>query len=118
MSQWGAGAHPGQLVVLTAESNSRIGHCWMRGRILDGDLAMVVAHAGDYFWSYKLVNYGWIFGGGPYKNRIGYNLIEASEFGAYVTGQPYKYQPTTREMHLLLAGEKVALDAEPMKLAT
>lgn len=91
------------LVSLSPKDFSRVGHCWMRDRLLDGDLAMVLSHAGDAFWDYVLVEHGsWIRHGK--ENRHGYRLIGESRFGAYVLGTPFKYQPTEREYHLLVAG--------------
>ena len=111
-------AHVGQLVALSAKDNNRLGIVWMKGRILDGDLAMVVSHAGDCYWQYKLINHGaWLCGKsrGAYENRIGFQLIDGSEFGAYTIGEPYQYQLTAREIHLLLAGECIPLDADPRR---
>lgn len=83
----------------------------MRGRLLEGDVAMVVRHSGDSYYTYKLVNFGATAGDGRYRGRCLYQLIDASAFGAYELGTPYAYQPTEREIHLLLAGESIALDA-------
>ena len=105
-----AGHRVGLLVKVGAKDNSRVGHCWMRGRLLDGDLAMCVAHAGDCFWRYQLVEHGFTIG---CTGRKGYKLLDGAKFGAYVLGEPLEWQPTEREMHLLLAGEMVSLDAEP-----
>jgi hypothetical protein len=85
----------------------------MKGRLLDGDLAMAVRWSGDCFWYYRLIEFSpnRRFGDGPYKGQCVYRLIAGSEFGAYVIGAPYELQPTDREKHLLLAGESIGLAA-------
>jgi hypothetical protein len=107
------GMRVGLFVRVQAEDVGRVGHCWMRGRLIVGDLAMAIAHSGDGFWNYQLVQSGFYFGEGRYAGRRGYALIEQSEFGAYAMGIPFEYQPNGPEIHLLLAGEHIALSAEP-----
>jgi hypothetical protein len=99
------GHHQGLIVRLSAEDNERVGHCWMEGRLKDGDLAMAIEQSGDCFWDYQLLE----------KDAVGYRLIKESEFSAYVLGKKHEYQPSPREVRLLLAGESVALEARPLE---
>jgi hypothetical protein len=87
----------------------------MKGRLKDGDLAMCIKHSGDCFWYYQLVDNDFSFY--PQfdidkKLRRGYRLIKESNFGAYTLGDAYEFQPTDREFHLLMAGERTALEAD------
>ena len=119
--EWSTGgAHVGQFVRIREEDFSRVGHCWMRGRLLVADIAMVHRHAGDAFWDYLLVAGGNTWIKTPKGERHGYALIPESRFGAYVLGAPFEIQPSEREYHLLLAGMGtdfpwVALDADDAK---
>lgn len=103
------GAYPGLIVQIRPQDFDRVGNFWMKGRLLDGDLAMVVQHSGDCFWTYQLVENHTVNGS---THKRGYRLLPKSEFGAYVLGEKYKFQPTTREMHLLMAGEYISMDAD------
>jgi hypothetical protein len=106
---WQTGAHVGQVVALSARDNARIGHCWMRGRLRDGDLAIVVRHSGDGFWTYRLLEGGAHCTNGHTPGVAAYSVCRGSDFGAYVCGIPTELQPTERQMHLLLAGESVSI---------
>jgi hypothetical protein len=110
---WRTGSKQGLLVTVSPKDFSRVGHNWMRGRLLDGDLLFRLKPSGDCFFQYRLVQHGFIIGA---TNRPGYRLIKESEFGAYDLGTSYRYQPTEREMHLLLANETTSLDAEAIGL--
>lgn len=104
---WRSGGHDvGTVVRLSEKDNGRVGYCWMRGRLKDGDLAVAVAHAGDCFWSYELLECVGFLGN---SEQRGYRLIPGSKFGAYTLGQP-AVELTAREKHLLLAGESVPLE--------
>lgn len=98
------GHHVGTLVVLRAGDNGRVGRVWMAGRILDGDVAMAVRHAGDCFWSYQLLQHGFYQGMSTIRSC---RLIAPSEFGAYTCGRVTRWQPNDLEVHLLFAGESV-----------
>lgn len=102
------GVHTGQLFTVRPEDFGRVGNCWMRGRLKEGDLIFSMGHSGDCFWTYCLVEHDvfTVHGQGLYK------LIPESSFGAYVLGELYPSQPTDREVHLLLAGEGIPLDAD------
>jgi hypothetical protein len=109
MSNWRlGGVAPGQLFVVHAQDFGRVGHCWMKGRLKDGDLIMSIGLSGDCFWTYCLVeNHSTNMYG-----RQQYRLIKESSFGAYTIGELYGFQPTDREAHLLQAGEYVTLEAD------
>lgn len=102
------GVHTGELYVIRPEDFGRVGNCWMKGRLKDGDLIIATGHSGDCFWTYCLVEHGSV----NVEGRQLYKVIPESSFGAYVLGEPYPSQPTEREVHLLLAGESVPLDAD------
>lgn len=111
------GHYPGLIVSIDETDFSRVGNCWMNGRLKKGDLAMVLSHSGDCFFDYALVaTKFWINDGKEYRPdlpmRHGYRLIQESKFGAYTLGTTYKYQPTTREYHLLMAGETTTMEAD------
>lgn len=99
--QWRTGVfYPGMLVELSEKDNARLGNVWMKGRVRNGDLAIVVEHAGDCFWTMQLVRHDSVNING---DRM-YQVIEGAIFGAYVCGTPHPVQPTAKEMHLLLGG--------------
>lgn len=107
--RWRGDHYPGLVLRVLEDDNRRVGQCWMRGRLKEGDIIMCLEHAGDCFYNYALVR--------PNKSknesivtRDGkqvYQLIEGSRFGAYQLGTPHDWQPSTREFHLLMAGEMV-----------
>ena len=100
---WGTGGvRVGKIVTIHEKDFGNVGYCWMKGRLKDGDLAIAVRHSGDSFWSYMLLEET-----GTYRGQRAYKVIPESVFGAYVLGTDYAWQPTEREMHLLLAGERV-----------
>jgi hypothetical protein len=110
MNNWGTGGHSVGLIVMIDENDfHRVGNCWMNGRLLKGDLAMAICHSGDCFWTYQLIDNKSHLGSSGHR---GYKLIVESKFGAYALGRPYHIQPTKREMHLLLAGEHISLEAD------
>jgi hypothetical protein len=104
----------GVILRLSKQSNSRVGNCWMAGRIIDGDLALNLGASGDCFHNYALLRQG-----SPTRWKdtglfvSEYSIIEGGLFGAYEgVGIAYEFQPTNREMHLLMAGEYVQLESE------
>ncbi len=100
------GYENGRIIEVT--DPSRMGNCWLRGRIFKGDIAMVTSHSGDCFFQFILIE----------RFANGTKLHAKSEFGAYAgVGEPSKMQLTAREYHLLSAGEmikKVIPDVEEM----
>ena len=86
--------------------NSRVGHCWMAGRLRKGDLLLCIEHSGDCFNNYVLCEL--------HTNAI--RALHGSKFGAYVFGDPLVEELTAREFHLLMAGESVALTEGRAKL--
>jgi len=108
---WRDGGHyQGLIVRIGPDDLDRVGSCWMKGRLLVGDLAMAISGSGDCFWNYQLVQNNAYLGR---SGKKGFRLIPESQFGAYVLGTPLEFQPTNRERHLLLAGEHITLEADP-----
>ena len=101
MNNWNEGNSIGTMYVLEEKDLSRIGHSWMEGRLRAGDVVLCTAHSGDYFNDYILID--------VYSNGI--NAILGASFGAYTMGTPTQWQPSAREYHLLLAGERVNINA-------
>lgn len=115
MGEWRSGGHrPGLILVIGEQDLSRLGHVWMQGRLLVGDLIMCLRRSGDCFWQYCLVGHRHPLDPfcSPECYGRGYRLMPFTEFGAYVLGTPYVYQPSEREFHLLMAGERIELSAE------
>ncbi len=54
-------------------ANSRIGNCWMAGRLKKGDLLLCLEHAGDCFHNFMLIE----------KTNNAWRGIPGSKFGAY-----------------------------------
>lgn len=108
-SSWETGGHhPGLVLVVRQEDLGRVGNCWMKGRLKVGDIIMCISHSGDCFWNYMLLEHMGMDGFKKPAANV-YRLIEGAKFGAYSLGAPSLLQPTTREMHLLLAGESVSV---------
>jgi hypothetical protein len=98
MRDWNKGNEIGSIYLIeTQEDINRMGHSWMEGRLKIGDFILCTEHSGDCFNEYVLINL--------FYN--GLNAVLASKFGAYSLGKKTKWQPTSREFHLLLAGEDV-----------
>jgi hypothetical protein len=92
------GNEPGRLYILATEDLSRVGNCWMKGRLKVGDVILCIDHGGDYFNDYLLMDVRDSF----------IRAIVASEFGAYMLGTKLHWRPTKREFHLLCAGESIS----------
>lgn len=98
MGNWGGGNTIGCIYRLTKHDTGRVGHCWMRGRLIEGDLALCIAHAGDCFYQYILLDVG-----GNYIRGVA-----ESRFGSYsFAGEAVEWIPSNRELHLLCAGETI-----------
>lgn len=109
-SDWHVGDQfAGGLRIIRKADFSQVGHCWMAGRLLEGDLVMAMQLTGDCFWTYCLVEHDFRISA---TGRPGYKLIPQSAFGAYVLGVPYQVQLSAREFHLLMAGQMTSLEAE------
>ena len=90
---WGGGYNVGKLIRLGSKDNDRLGYA--QGVVLkDGDLALCIAHSGDWFNSYRLLK----------KSKDGKFKL-GKLFGAYECGEAVKI--TSRTFHLLMAGEVV-----------
>lgn len=94
---WGEGAEIGTVYRVSVADNDRVGNCWMKGRLKDGDLILCKAHSGDCFFDYVLID-------DTYSN--GWKAILKSEFGAYFLGKPVAKLPRS-EFDKLMCGEFV-----------
>lgn len=95
---WMAGAEIGKLYVLEDDDDlKRVGSCWMDGRLRIGDVILCVAHSGDSFYDYVLID---VFDNGC-------SAILESEFGAYALGKELNWCPSKKEFHLLLSGGSI-----------
>jgi hypothetical protein len=99
---WGQGASIGSIYKVSPDDFSRVGNCWMKGRLKDGDLILCIEHSGDHFFDYVLII--------PYAN--GMRAALGSQFGAYTLGEEIKNLPS-RDFHLLMAGEFLQNDSGP-----
>jgi hypothetical protein len=97
MNGWGVGNSIGKLYILDENDLSRVGDCWMKGRLHVGDVVLCTAHSGDCFNDYVLIR--------SFHN--GLEAILGATFGAYVFGTELDWQPSDKEYHLLLAGGMV-----------
>lgn len=97
MNNWRNGNSIGTMYILDEADLSRVGDCWMAGRLHAGDVVLCTTHSGDCFNDYVLIR--------PFYN--GLEAILGATFGAYVFGTELDWQPSAREYHLLLAGEMV-----------
>lgn len=79
------GIETGDIVRLdTGDFEGRLGHCWARGRLKQGDLIVAVQHAGDYFFDYLLVDHTAVVDGGKPTLRLSPVPLT---FGAYTLGR-------------------------------
>jgi hypothetical protein len=89
------GSKSGSVFVLSEDDLSRVGSCWMRGRLRIGDVCMCIKHSGDCFNDYILLQ--------MYDNAI--RGIPGSEFGAYVFySDPLNWRPTPEEFDIIRVG--------------
>ena len=100
----GDGVALGTVFRLRPSDLDRVGHCWMNGRLREGDLAMPVEHSGDCFFYYELLEGGFTLHDGD-REGPGYRWCRGGRFGAYSCGVPFEEQPTREERFLLFAGK-------------
>lgn len=113
MSWSTGGVRAGQVFTVTAADNGRIGHCWMAGRLRDGDLVMAVQHSGDGFWDYVLLDRGFLMSRGAGRSTAqGTQAILNSRFGAYVLGERTNIVVGMTEFNQLMEGQKLVLEAD------
>ena len=74
-----------------------IGHCFLRGRLIKGDLFLCTEHSGDFFQTYVYVKQEW-------KQ---YLLQPEYSFGAYGIGDSSRVEVTAEDMHTLLDDGRV-----------
>src|SRR4051812_48444122 len=98
----------GRVYVVADHDLGRVGECWMRGRLLVGDLIVALRHSGDCFYDYQLVGGGHDRSGMTTvdaQNRLSYHICKGAVFRAYSLGTPHEQQPTAKELQKLLSGE-------------
>lgn len=82
--RWHRNNYVGDIVRIdnAAAANERLGHCWMKGRLMTNDLVLCVDHTGDGFHDYVLIEKrgSVMHGCGSLKAHIG------SNFGSYGIG--------------------------------
>ncbi len=77
----------------------RVGNCWAKGRLREGDLLLCEEHSGDCFYNYWLID-------APATNVNGDRVctLIPEKIGAYTLGQMVT-RLSSRDFHLLLAGD-------------
>lgn len=96
MRKWNAGNFVGRIYKLDATDMTRVGDCWMRGRLKVGDLALCIHQSGDCFFNYILLE--------STLNSI--RGIPQSKFGSYCFGgEMMDWEPTEDEIKILHSGE-------------
>lgn len=106
------GAVFGRVFRLRHADLDRVGHCWMRGRLREGDLVMPVKPSGDCFFDYELLEGGFTLHDGG-RQGPGYRWCRGGRFGAYSCGVPLEEQPTREERLLLFAGKPTFFSDRP-----
>ena len=97
---WGTGNDIGRIYKLSDADTGRVGNCSMKGRLHAGDIVMCIAHSGDCFFDYILLEVGENFVKG----------LPGLEFGSYCFGaEPLAWYPSKRDFHLLCAGESLTV---------
>ena len=99
--KWGGSQSIGVIYILSEEDNDRFGSHWFKGRIKDGDVVLCTAHSGDCFYDYKLIH---IYGNGLEL------LDDSPRICGYGLGVESEAELTSREYHLLMAGEFVEMN--------
>lgn len=101
----------GTLMLFSAHAGNFTGGI-MKGRVLPFDLG-VVSQVGTSVLYFRIVEYGFLWHAkGDLLGKPGYRLSKLPEFCCYGGYEQYKFQPSGREYHLLMAGETVSLAAE------
>lgn len=104
--RWGGSATIGGVYRVSPEDHVQVGHCWMRGRLKDDDLCLCVAHSGDGFYTYMLMEF----------IANGYRAIPNSEFGAYqFHGDLLKIKISKSEFERLIKGDFIQKKESAMK---
>ena len=92
------GAETGAVFILSQKDidEYRIGSSWMEGRLREGDVCMCIAHGGDCFNDYILLE----------LTDSDIRGIPEAEFGAYVlVTKPLAWKPTKKEFDVLRDGK-------------
>ena len=97
------GAEIGRVYVISQRDidDYRIGSSWMEHRLFAGDICLCIAHAGDCFNDYILLEL--------FNNAV--KGIPESKFGAYVlSGDPLNWKPNQEEFEKLCSGGYIATE--------
>lgn len=100
-SYWGGGAVIRGIYRLGKDCPERVGSCWAKGRLREGDLLLCEQHAGDCFYNYWLIDARSVNINGDLVCKLVLECIGAYTLGKIVTTL------SSRDYHLLLAGETV-----------
>jgi hypothetical protein len=108
MLDWRNSMAVGTLVHVTTDADqSRVGDCWMKGRLKKGDVLLVLEHSGDNFYDFCLVD--------VYGNGI--RALSQMRFGAYALGELLDWQPTPEDVQSLLNDYLVRTEAVALEVA-
>lgn len=100
---WNGSAKIGTIYKLNERDGDRVGNCWAKGRLLEGDYLLCIDKSGDCFYDYLLLEVT------NYANRDGSQLKAVMQkLGAYQIGVEMAHLDED-EFQQLLAGEKVDL---------
>lgn len=106
MNNWrDGGVDIGDMRVLNGAFEDRLGHCWARGRLKQGDILVAIRHSGDCFHDYLLLepSVGSIDG----KPTLFLRPIPVP-FGAYTLGEPIGAL-NMMELGLAMAGKEFSI---------
>lgn len=96
---WGGGNRIGALYYMRKHDLHRVGNSFMKGRLHEGDIVMCIAHTGDCFYDYILIEYGQNFIKGILNSR----------FGAYAM-EDTLMEVSEKEYHQIMTGDFVSGD--------
>ena len=107
MRTWRTGGFEvGDLIRLdNGEFEDRLGHCWARGRLKEGDLLVVTEHSGDFFFDHMLLEHSRMTLEGAPMLRV--QPITAP-IGAYALGR-HVGSVSREDLTRLLAGETLSI---------
>jgi hypothetical protein len=101
---WNGTAKIGTIYKLQSSDPTRVGNCWAKGRLKEGDHLLCVAKSGDCFYDYVLLETT------DYSNRPGVDIRPvSSKLGAYQIGMPVTHLDDD-EFDNLMAGQKITTD--------
>lgn len=107
MDNWRTGGIDiGDMRRLTGEFESRLGHSWVRGRLKHGDILVAIAHSGDCFHDYLLLNHSRVTRAGA--KQLYLDPVPHS-FGAYTLGEPMG-RLGSKQLDLIMTGQDIMID--------